>query len=76
MEYNDEQIVTINYTNWKGVTGERHIIPVSVEFKSTEWHPGEQWILYAFDVDKNDYRSFAMKDIHEWKINNLIQIKK
>jgi len=33
-----------------------------------EWHPGRQWILDAWDLDKAVHRSFAMKDIKEWKI--------
>ena len=62
----EKKIVKILYTNWKGVTSYRNIIPQSIEFKSTEWHPNEQWILNAFDIDKNDIRGFALKDIKEW----------
>ncbi len=47
----------------------RNIIPMSVEFKATQWHPEEQWILNAMDVDKNAQRAFAIKDIKEWKVN-------
>ena len=32
----------------------------------TEWHPEEQWILDAFDLDRNAERSFAFKDIVDW----------
>lgn len=62
----DKKIVKILYTNWKGVTSYRNIIPESIEFKATEWHPEEQWILNAFDVEKNAIRGFALKDIKEW----------
>lgn len=58
--------VKILYTNWKGETKYRNIIPKSIEFKSTEWHKQEQWILNALDVDKNADRAFAIKDIKEW----------
>lgn len=58
--------VKILYTNWKGETRYRNIIPKSIEFKSTEWHKEEQWILNALDVDKNAQRAFAIKDIKEW----------
>ena len=53
---------------YKG-TKYRNIIPMSVEFKATQWHPEEQWILNAMDVDKNAQRAFAIKDIKEWKVN-------
>ena len=59
--------VKINYTNYKGVTKDRTIIPISVEFKSTPWHKEETWILDAMDVEKNEKRGFAMKDIHKWQ---------
>lgn len=68
MEFSDNQRVIILYTNWKGDTSYRNIVPKSVEFKSTEWHPEEQWILNAFDVDKQADRGFALKDIKEWSI--------
>ncbi len=66
MEHN--QIVIINYTNWKGVTALRRIIPKKIFFGSTEWHKEEQWLLEALDVDKNADRSFAIKDIKSWQV--------
>lgn len=60
--------IKVLYTNWKNDTRYRIIIPISIEFKSTEWHKEEQWILNAMDVEKNEQRSFAMKDIKEWQI--------
>ena len=64
------KIVKILYTNWKGETRYRTIIPISIEFKSTNWHKEEQWILNAIDVDKNAERGFAVKDIKEWIVEN------
>lgn len=63
----ENEIVKILYTNWKDETAYRNIIPKNIEFKSTEWHKQEQWILNAFDVDKQADRGFAIKDIKEWK---------
>lgn len=68
MDIEEKKQVKILYTNWKGVTSYRSIIPKSIEFKSTEWHKDEQWILNAFDVDKNADRNFAIKDIKEWNV--------
>lgn len=64
----NKKIVEIVYTNWKRVTGTRHIIPKDIFFGSTEWHQEEQWLLNAFDVDKQANRSFALKDIKSWKV--------
>ncbi|MFP4401836.1 MAG: hypothetical protein ACLFPL_01255 [Candidatus Nanoarchaeia archaeon] len=58
--------VTILYTNWKGETAQRTIIPQSIEFTSNQWHTQEQWILTAWDVEKKNYRHFPMKDIKKW----------
>lgn len=63
----NKKIVEIVYTNWKGVTAIRHIIPKDIFFGSTEWHTEEQWLLNAFDVDKQADRSFALRDIKSWK---------
>ena len=66
MIFEEKEHVKILYTNWKGATSYRNIIPKSIEFKSTDWHKEEQWILNAFDIDKNADRGFALKDIKEW----------
>jgi predicted DNA-binding transcriptional regulator YafY len=62
------EIVTVIYTNYRGETGERKILPKKIWFGSTEWHPEEQWLLEALDVDKNEDRHFAMKDIKSWSV--------
>ena len=58
--------VIIQYTNWKGETGERAIQPLELWFGSTEYHPDEQWLLRAIDIAKNEERNFAMKDVIAW----------
>lgn len=63
---NNNKVVQILYTNWKSETRLRKIIPIDIEFKATEWHKDEQWILNAIDVDKNEKRGFALKDIKSW----------
>jgi hypothetical protein len=60
------QQVKILYTNWRGKTGIRNIVPKEIIFSSNEWHKEEQWLLIADDSDKNAERTFAMKDIKAW----------
>jgi hypothetical protein len=62
----DTRAVKIVYTNYKGITAERCIVPISVEFGSSPWHPEPQWLLKAMDMDKQQERSFAIKDIRSW----------
>ena len=54
--------VTLTYTNWRGETAERTIIPLRPWFGATEWHPEPQWLLTAIDVEKGAERDFALKD--------------
>ncbi len=59
----DTRILEISYTNYRGETAERSILPQRVWFGSTDWHPEPQWLLDAIDVDKCAERSFALRDI-------------
>ncbi|MGB0848221.1 MAG: WYL domain-containing protein [Thiolinea sp.] len=54
----------IDYTNWKGETRERRINPGRVWYGDTEFHPKRQWLLQAFDIEKQAVRNFALADIH------------
>lgn len=54
--------LTLTYTNWRGETALRTIIPRRVWFGSTDWHPEPQWLLTALDVEKKAHRDFALKD--------------
>lgn len=63
-----DKSVRIVYTNYRGETAIRSIVPDRIHFASTEWHPDPQWLLDAFDLEKNAIRSFAMKDIRAWLV--------
>lgn len=58
--------VNILYTNWRGEKRWRSILPQEVFFGATQWHPEEQWLLKALDLEINETRDFAMKDIEKW----------
>lgn len=62
------QQVFIDYTNWRGVRAERRVTPIRIEFKSNVYHRDAQWIMDAVDVEKGELRSFAMKDVHSWRV--------
>jgi predicted DNA-binding transcriptional regulator YafY len=53
----------INYTNWKGVSSKRNILPLIPFYGKNEWHPTEQWLLIAWDLEKQAFRTFAIKDM-------------
>lgn len=62
----NNRVVSFLYTNWKGVTRQRRVIPQHIEFGSNEHHKEPQWLLVALDLDKNAQRSFALNDIVDW----------
>ena len=59
--------VVFTYTNWRGETAERRVAPLALEFGSNEWHTEEQWLLHGQDLDKAAERTFAMKNISNWR---------
>ncbi len=61
-----KQAVRILYTNHRGDTAWRRIVPESIQWGSTDWHPEPQWLLWAFDLDRDAVRTFALRDIWRW----------
>lgn len=59
-------VMVIRYTNYRGVTAIRRIVPRQIHFVSTEWHPDPQWVMEAFDLERGAERSFAMRDVLDW----------
>lgn len=51
------------YKNWKGETSMRTVIPSEIWYGHTDYHTNDQWMLKAWDVDKEDTRDFVVKDI-------------
>lgn len=64
MTQRSAQPVRIDYTNWRGERRLRDIIPIRLYFGSTSHHPEPQWLLLARDLEKNERRTFSLKDIH------------
>lgn len=57
-----DRSIAIKYTNYKGETKLRHVCPLELTFARTVYHPEKQWLLSVYDLDKNAYRDFALKD--------------
>lgn len=65
MSFNQE--VEIDYTNYRDERSMHRIRPVEIYWGKTKWHKEPQWLLRAFNVWKEAYRTYAMKDIHSWR---------
>ena len=67
-EEKDNMKVEIDYTNYRGERRLRKILPLRWSFGQNAYHKdGEQWFVTAVDLETEQIRTFAMKDIHSWK---------
>lgn len=73
VEVNEEEVVEIDYRNWRGETTRTKIVPEHVFFGSAEWHIEEQWFLNAYDLEWDAYRDLALKDIMNWQPKLVIK---
>ena len=62
----NEQSIRILYTNYRGETAIRQVIPKRLWFGNNEWHTEPQWLLDAYDLEKEAERTFAVLDIKSW----------
>lgn len=51
------------YRNYKGIHSMRTVVDPKFRYGESEFHKGMQWFLHAFDVEKDDFRDFAVVDI-------------
>jgi hypothetical protein len=58
-----QRVLKFKYKNWEGKDGVRKVSQIKVWYGKTKWHPKSQWFLKAVDLDKNEKRDFALKDI-------------
>src|SRR5205807_2312252 len=58
--------VAFRYRNHRDEDSIRRVRPGAFRYGETDWHPGPQWLLDAFDVDKGAERTFAVAGILEW----------
>lgn len=60
------------YRNYRGEEGYRRVIPRSIRFGASEYHDDEQWLMLAFDTEKNADREFAMRDMKGFVGNSTV----
>jgi hypothetical protein len=63
LEVQEGSYIEFDYINWKGAKGHRKVKVNCIYYGATSYHPEEQWLLQAIDIDKGRERIFAMKDI-------------
>lgn len=48
------------YTNHRGEYAVRRVEPAEVYYGVSDYYPGPQWLMCAWDLDRQAYRHFAM----------------
>jgi predicted DNA-binding transcriptional regulator YafY len=62
------QPVTLRYRNHRGETALRRVLPLRLWYGATAWHPEPQWLLDAVDTERGVERSFALRDVLAWDV--------
>lgn len=63
LEHRD--VLCFRYTNYKMETEWRKAKPNYVWYGTSQYHQGEQWFMNALDLDKDEVRNFALRDMSE-----------
>jgi len=53
------------YTNWRNETSVRKLDPAAIWFGTTAFHPEPQWLMNAWDIEKEVFRDFALRDMKD-----------
>lgn len=60
-------VVEFEYRNYRGEQATRHVQPRALRHGPTAYHKTPGWKLEAFDIDRNDVRTFDTMDIRDWR---------
>ena len=61
-----ERVVTITYQHSKKGEVHRRILPIRTYFGTDKYHPEQQYLLEAYDLDALETRTFALINITGW----------
>lgn len=63
LEMKKLSLIKFRYVNWQGNTSDRAVEVRHIYYGFTEYHQTNQWLMEAWDFDKDAIRIFAMKDM-------------
>jgi hypothetical protein len=72
----EPQPIRMLYKNHRGVTRVRLVLPNSLWYGKTQYHPDNQWFMEAKDLEDNMYvKDFSIKDIlvFDWNSDEEVQ---
>lgn len=59
--------VRFEYRDRTGQVATRRVMPLEIWFGTNAFYKTPQWLLKAFDLDKEADHDFALKDVREWR---------
>lgn len=59
--------VRITYTNHRGATEVREVVPAFWWYGTSSYHGGEQYFMQAYCKSRKAFRDFAFKDNKSWE---------
>lgn len=61
------EVLSFYYENYKGQKSVRKVVEPKFMYKYSQWHSKSKedkvWLIFAYDLEKEDFREFALKDI-------------
>ena len=63
-----DDIITFKYINWRGEMSLRQAIVKDILFGSSGFHHEAQVLIHGWDLEKEQYRLFAAKDIMDLSV--------
>jgi predicted DNA-binding transcriptional regulator YafY len=67
-KFQEERVLQFDYLNWRGESSKRIARMNSLYKGSNEYHKDNQWIMVGIDLEKNQERHFAVKDMSNVKV--------
>ena len=69
MNVDPKRVCVLDYTNYRGERSLRRVQPLGgLAWSASPEHEEPQWLLECWDLDKQAHRTYAMADIHSWRI--------
>lgn len=63
MIYNNNQIVTLELVSTDGTPDVVKVVPSNIFFGSTDYSSFKQWIMSAWNVEKNKLVNYEMRNV-------------
>jgi hypothetical protein len=70
-----ETAIVFWYKNYKGEQGYRRAVPISIRYGTSDYHRAPQWLMLAFDTEKEAEREFAMADMSHNVLGDQIVLR-